>query len=133
MQWTRGNGTQLTPNFHAREFECSCGVCKIQIMNDQFLDYLEQLRADYGQPIKIHSGYRCQRRQDDLAKQGYETAKGVSAHTMGNASDVAGDDMAALGESVQRVFANMSIGTAHSFYHIDSRPNGPRRWSYLRS
>jgi uncharacterized protein YcbK (DUF882 family) len=131
--WDRTQTFQLSPHFSSSEFTCSCGVCQKQLINQQFLDMLEAVRTAFGAPIKINSGYRCAVKQEQLRKQGYETAVGISSHELGIAADVSAHDMAALGIAVATVFGPYSIGTAKSFIHVDSRPGGPRRWSYVRS
>jgi uncharacterized protein YcbK (DUF882 family) len=91
------------------------------------------VRVAFNAPITINSGYRCAVKQEQLRKAGYETAVGISSHELGIAADISAPDMAALGVAVEKVFGPYSIGTANSFYHVDSRPNGPRRWSYKHS
>lgn len=128
--WHRSQGVWKTAHFKAKEAECRCGICSMQMISDDFLLKLEELRQEYGAPIRINSGYRCQLKQDQLRKQGYETAKGISSHTQGIACDVSGSDMAALEAACLKVFANFSVGVAKTFIHVDQRSGGPRRWSY---
>lgn len=130
MFWTRNNGAWQSAHFKCKEFECKCSLCQQQMLDDQFLEMLEQVRVLYGKPITITSGYRCAKHQDDLRKQGAETAVGISSHQTGNAADITGSDIEGLRKAVEQVFTKYSIGSAKTWFHIDNRTGGPRRWSY---
>lgn len=126
--WKRGTILNLSPHFTSREFECPCG-CIDQKISVQLIDDLEVVRAQlYNKPITVTAGFRCHSYQLDLGKRGYETAKGISQHELGNAADIKGSDMTALEAAVRRVF--LAVGVAKSFIHVDLRDDKPRFWSY---
>jgi uncharacterized protein YcbK (DUF882 family) len=134
MIWSRSDlATWSTKHFKAKEFECHDNVCQRQVCDDKLLSMLEEVRELVGMPLTITSGFRCAKRQDDLRKQGLETATGISSHEMGQAADIACADMTKLREACEQVFAKYSIGVAKVFIHVDVRAGGPRRWSYTRS
>lgn len=134
MIWSRSDlATWSSKHFRAKEFECQCGVCQRQALDDKLLSMLEEVRELVGSPVRITSGYRCANRQDALRKQGLETAAGKSSHEEGKAADLACADMAALEKACLQVFAKYSIGTAKAFIHVDIRTGGPRRWGYSKS
>jgi zinc D-Ala-D-Ala carboxypeptidase len=133
MIWGRGDlATWQSKYFRAKEFECQCGVCQRQVLDDKLIAMLDEVRDLVGIPIKINSGFRCAKRQDDLRKQGLETATGKSSHENGQAADIACADMAALEKACLTVFAKHSVGVARTFIHVDVRANGPRRWGYSK-
>lgn len=127
ITWTRGSGTQLTPHFHAKEFECSCGICRDQRIDRDLVIKLEDIRQGTGQSMHINSGFRCARKQQMLRDAGYETSVGPSSHESGQAADISSRDIPALLVEAEKKFS--SIGVAHTFLHVDLRP-GKRRWTY---
>src|SRR4051812_44107418 len=78
---------KLCEYFVASEFDCPCGACSRTIIDEELVAKLTKLRLSLG-ATHINSGYRCQRYQDELRLRGYETALGVSQHTLGKAADV---------------------------------------------
>jgi zinc D-Ala-D-Ala carboxypeptidase len=128
--WRRSERIQLTKNFSSAEFVCKCGLCSQNLINDQFLAMLQEVRDLFGKPITITSAFRCAHHQETLRRNGIETAVGKSSHETGCAADLSALDMQGLRAAVEQVFAKHSIGYANKFVHVDSRPNGPRRWNY---
>lgn len=53
------NDFQITQNFNLKEFECPC--CGLVMIDNRLVDFLQSIRNDYGSPILIDSGYRCER------------------------------------------------------------------------
>jgi hypothetical protein len=56
-------------NFVPEEFECrhcannpSCPGHSKDVMDDGFLNVLQEVRNTYGRPMRVTSGYRCERR-----------------------------------------------------------------------
>ncbi|MDR3255202.1 MAG: peptidase M15 [Synergistaceae bacterium] len=74
------NDFALTPHFRLREFECRC--CRLALVASELPHMLEELRALWGRPITINSGYRCERR--NIAVGGAMR----SLHRLGRAVDV---------------------------------------------
>ena len=132
MIWNRRDVTTwASKHFRAKEFECQCGVCARQVMDDKLIAMLDEVRELVGLPIKVTSGFRCANRQDALRKQGLETTAGKSSHENGMAADLACADMAALEKACLEVFADRSVGIARTFIHVDTRQGvKPRRWRY---
>lgn len=125
--WKRGQGGQITAHFGRTEFECPCG-CPDQKIAVNLVAKLEEVRAALGEPIRVTSGYRCRAYQEDLARRGYETAKGISQHELGNAADITTDAMASLQALVVKRFK--AVGVARTFIHVDLREDTTRRWFY---
>jgi uncharacterized protein YcbK (DUF882 family) len=131
MVWNRSDITTWTSkHFRAKEFECRCGCCARQVLDDKLISMLDEVRDLVGRPVRITSGFRCAKHQDDLRKQGLETAVGKSSHENGQAADLSCPDMAALEKACLQVFAQYSVGVAKAFIHVDVRQGGPRRWRY---
>lgn len=132
--WHKGDIEQITPYFSTREFTCHCKNvdCDIQKLSIDLLEKLVHVRQILELPIQINSGYRCHEYQLELVNSGKETAKGLSQHELGNAADVACNNMHALLTELSKEFN--AIGTAISFIHVDTRPthaDGTKRlWSY---
>lgn len=97
-------------------------------MSIHLINNLEAVRQAYGQSISVHSGYRCAAHQADLAAQGYETAKGISQHQLGNAADLAATNMAAFVPLIEARFK--AVGLARTWLHCDLRDDKERRWTY---
>lgn len=133
IRWKRNNGVQITKNFHAREFQCTCGICLDQQIDRELVERLQSVRDELGLPLTITSAFRCARRQQQLRSSGIETAVGTSSHEMGMAVDVTCSDMPRLLAACEKRFDN--IGTAKTFLHVDVRgPKGrKRRWVYSRA
>lgn len=125
--WTRGQTGQLSEHFSAKEFTCKCGMCRDQRVSQDLINKLEEVRSIYGAPITVTSGFRCARHQQNLTKQGLQTAK-HSQHVEGNAADITGKDLNSLYSACEQVFK--AIGIAKNFLHVDTRIDKVRRWDY---
>jgi uncharacterized protein YcbK (DUF882 family) len=128
INWDRGVTRAISHHFTAKEFTCSCGVCKLQRIDEQLLAKLEAVREELGAPITVTSGFRCALRQSQLTKQGLETAKGLSTHELGQAADIRAPDISKLLEICEKQFK--AIGVAKTFLHVDLRSDTTRRWYY---
>jgi len=75
---------EIVDNFLLREFVCSCGKCKLTAIDSEILTGLGKLRKEFGEAIKINSGFRCQ-------EHNREDVKGAmySYHCRGMAVDLA--------------------------------------------
>lgn len=120
---------KLSEHFKLSEFHChGNGCCKYTYVDEGILPYLEKIRAFFGKPLYINSGYRC-----------YEHNKKVggnrnSGHLKGKAVDIAfGKDitreqLAKYAESIgvprigtYKNSPNMiHIGTGDKCYWLDS-------------
>jgi uncharacterized protein YcbK (DUF882 family) len=132
--WTKGTDVKLSDHFTTHEFACPCThpECQEQRLSADLVDRLERFRIALGSPVKVSSGggYRCSRYQADLRARGYETAKGVSQHELGNAADLASQEHTGLELAVQAGFFFRAIGTARTWIHVDTRADKLRRWEY---
>lgn len=118
------------PNFSAKEFQCS--HCGEEFMREEFIKMLQALRTEYGLPMTITSGYRCQHHPIEAAKHF------PGAHSMGIAADVSvsGADAYRLVKMAMKLgFTGVGVQQrgAGRFVHLDIR-NGefptPSIWSY---
>ncbi len=72
---------QISEHFTKNELACKC--CGRLALHPQFLEKLEHVRALYGKPMAINSGYRCEVHNTLIG------GVSSSAHLDGNAVDVA--------------------------------------------
>ena len=124
----RDNTLTLSKNFTSKEFLCSCGVCAPHRIDPDLIRRLQRVRDMLSVSIKITSGFRCAKRQQELRKGGLQTASGTSTHEMGAAVDITCSDMTALLLACEKEFK--SIGIAKTFLHVDTRVDKVRRWTY---
>ncbi len=68
-------------HFKPEEFLCPC--CGREEMAQGFMEALDSLRDDLGQPLIVNSGWRC------VANEIAKGRSGKSAHTTGQAADLA--------------------------------------------
>lgn len=128
--WDKTDDFGIAPFFNCKEFSCHCSnsSCVSQRISVDLLNRLVNIRMQLGSPLVINSAYRCHEYQKQLAAQGFETAKGVSQHELGNAVDVRAKDMTTLNRLLAREFK--ALGKANTFIHVDTRNDKQRRWSY---
>lgn len=118
----------LTANFSRSEFTCPC--CGQYQMDRAFIETLQFVREQYGQPIKITSGYRCE--SHNAAIGGVDT----SAHRYGLAVDIACDNSAIRGRLLPVLCQHFNrIGIGDGFIHVDVDPDKPKNviWDYYGS
>lgn len=122
---------KISEHFKVKEFFCKCKECSETLIDSELILRLERMRALTG-PLSITSGYRCQAYQDALRKAGFETATGVSQHTLGRAADVLnGVMLGAELEDCARKAGFEAVGVGRTWVHVDLRP-GPKRWFYSK-
>lgn len=114
----------LSPHFSRREFACKDG-CGGDTIDAQTLALLEEVRAHFGVPVTIHSGYRC-----DVYNRRVGGARN-SQHLLGRAADFSVRGVPA-GSVAQWIGARMSgfggVGRYPTFTHIDTRSGPAARW-----
>ncbi|MDR1651664.1 MAG: peptidase M15 [Synergistaceae bacterium] len=76
----RLNDIRISPHFKLREFQCGC--CGTVKLRPELIAMLEALRALWGRPISLTSGYRCE--QHNRAVGGASR----SLHMAGRAADI---------------------------------------------
>lgn len=120
------------PNFSKREFDCKAtGENRMQA---SFMARLQQLRAAYGKPMTISSGYRSPKHPIEAKKSR------PGAHSTGYACDVAvqgADAVRLLGLALELGFTGIGVQQKGSgrFIHLDTHPSAahtprPAIWSY---
>lgn len=116
---------------------CQCG-CGADGMHSEFMDKLTSLRADWGQPMAVTSGYRCT--QHPIEAKKIASGRNPGAHASGRAVDIGiqGEDAykllcAALGHGFSGIGIQQK-GSAR-FIHLDDLTTDdgfprPTIWSY---
>ena len=105
----------MRSNFTRKELECPC--CKQMYLADGFLDALDALRSDVGEPMVITSAYRCAKH--NKAVNGAEN----SQHMKGCAVDIQCTGRRAwliVSKAAKHGF--FGIGVKPGMLHIDRRP-----------
>ena len=124
----------ITPNFSTSEMACS--HCQKADMDEEFMRVLQSIRDEMQRPLKITSGFRCEKHNAKVSSTGKN-----GPHTFGKAADIL-----ISGADAMRLFAvaqkhgvsgvGMSQRGDHSkrFVHLDilSPDEGPRPtvWTY---
>ena len=127
ITYKRGDKTALTKNFSRYEFDCPCG-CGTQMVDPELAEKLQRIRDVVGKKIKITSGYRCLKRNQDAG------GGTNSRHRYGMAADWRLEDRSlnpvALGIlAVEAGFGGVGIywyGN-YAFVHADTR-NAKATW-----
>lgn len=129
MMIKSGSKIQLSKNFNSSEFED--GISDWILIDTRLVTLLQKLRDHLMCPITITSGYRSQEKQDQLKKQGYETAEGISPHIVGCAADLwTGKHTGEQLERAARLVGFKSVGRGASFIHVDIRNDKDYFWTY---
>lgn len=127
----KGSDQFASAHFRSSEFDCPCLECKETLIDDELLLRLDMLREYLGFPIKVTSGYRCEHYQLKLKEEGYETAAGVSQHTLGYAADIkTGHHNGIELEIAARRCGFKAVGVGEHWIHVDLRWDRDRRWIY---
>lgn len=116
------SNTKMSEHFNSNEFDChGNGCCLCTVINEKLIEYLEEIREHFNNPITITSGYRCATHNRNVGG-----ATG-SRHSKGDAADivvsgVAPREVAKYAESI----GIMGIGLYETssdghFVHIDTR------------
>ena len=126
--------------FGEHEFKCRCG-CDNADMAAAFLKVLDHIRAEFGKPMKISSGYRCAKHPVEARK----AQPGTGAHCTGRACDVviagsAGYELLGIildKIEITGIGVNQRGAWDKRFIHLDtveagagSVLNRPNLWSY---
>ena len=120
------------PNFTKKEFDCK--ATGENEMQPEFMEKLQTLRALYGKPMRITSGFRSTRHPNEVNKLN------PGAHTKGLACDIAvqgADALVLIKLALEVGFTGIGVnqkGTSR-FIHLDTikgDPAFPRPtiWSY---
>ena len=101
--------------FTEREMQCPC--CGRAQMHLEFVEWLDSVRADLGEPMIVTSGFRCEDRNKQIGGAAH------SQHRYGRAVDIArrGDEFRLL----KLLFEGATgIGVYPGHFHVDWRPVG---------
>ena len=131
IEYKKGTDTQLSTHFTSREFDCPCSDCTKTLIDKELVSHLEAVRTSLGSVLHITSGYRCSSYQAQLKLRGYETASGISQHTLGKAADVSNGVMTGMElEGYARKVGFRAVGVGNHWIHVDMRSDKDRRWAY---
>lgn len=109
--------TPLSPHFKMREFACSDGTDTI-FVSPALVEVLEKVRAHFGKPVTINSGYRAEAKNKAVGGATY------SQHKYGLAADItiSGVLPAKVAAYAETLLPNTGgIGIYKTFTHIDVR------------
>jgi zinc D-Ala-D-Ala carboxypeptidase len=116
--------------FKIDDFACACGKCQ-NLINEDFVGRLDDLRHRCGFPLIVSSGYRC-----PAHNQAVSTTGPNGPHTTGKAADLKVDRAQArtvIGVASAMGFAGLGVNQKGSgrFIHVDDmdRPVATV-WSY---
>lgn len=136
IYWKKGELKHLSQHILSSEVECRrCDLGSVQKISKDLLNRFEQVRTDFGHPIRITSAYRCSAHNKIIGG-----AKN-SQHIFGNALDIQPQTFSSAAQ-LERLFSSCekyfsSIGDARkrspslpsNFVHVDTRSD-KRRWIY---
>lgn len=118
---------QLSTNFKRSEFACQCR-CGFDTVDAELIAVLEKLRlALRNHPIKITSGCRCKKHNDDVG------GSVSSYHMSGKAADIVVDGIDAddVADCLEDLYPDRyGIGRYQGRTHIDVRSTTRARWDY---
>lgn len=131
--WNKGENLWMNNWFKTKEFNCQCTnkECVEQRIAVELIDRLTKMRLEVNSPIRINSGFRCSKHQEEIRNSGTSTVVAKkSTHELGDAADIS---VSSLIVPVTIPFAEKhfkSIGIANNFLHVDLRDDKVRRWKY---
>jgi len=108
-------------HFEYEEFDSPDKPGSGALMNDDFLDMIDDVREKFGKPIIINSGYRTEEHNAKVGgKPKTQTSKG-SSHMYGLAADIRCNNSSDRFELIYLLqeAGFQRIGIANSFIHVD--------------
>lgn len=131
--WDKGEILWLNNWFKTKEFECQCKNkdCIKQKISVELVKRLTIIREYTKSPMRITSGFRCTKHQEEIRNSGVSTVVAKkSTHELGDAADISVSSLTILNllPIVEKQFK--SIGIANNFLHVDLRDDQTRRWKY---
>ena len=116
----------ITKNFKTAEFACPC--CDAVKMDIDFVKTLQLLRDEYGSPMRINSGFRCEKHNKKVG------GSDSSSHLWGMASDISVTDSILRYRMIQcaQKIGIERIGIRRDFIHFDTdyKKRTPVIWTY---
>ena len=121
-QYTKGKNTTLSTNFKSTEFDChGSGCCSTTLIDEQLVNYLQNIRNHFNKPVNISSAYRCITHNKKIGG-----ATG-SKHSKGQAADiyingVSPAEIAKYAESIGILGIGLYETNSDGYFvHIDTR------------
>ena len=104
---------KLTKNFNSKEFACPC--CKKEVYLMKHILHLQTMRNHFNKPIKITSGFRCEKHNKKIGGVQY------SQHLLGTATDIKIKEISPdiVADYAEKHFDG--VGRYNTFTHVDSR------------
>ena len=116
----------ITKNFKTAEFACPC--CDAVKMDIDFVKTLQLLRDEYGSPMRINSGFRCEKHNKKVG------GSDSSSHLWGMARDISVTDSILRYRMIQcaQKVGILRMGIAKDFIHFDTdyKKKTPVIWTY---
>jgi uncharacterized protein YcbK (DUF882 family) len=131
--WDKGDNLWINNWFKTAEFECKCSnkECVEQKIAVELVNRLTEIREYTKSPMRITSGYRCSKHQEEIRNSGTSTVVAKkSTHELGNAADISVSSLTTLNLLLVAEKKFKSIGIANNFLHVDLRDDKVRRWKY---
>lgn len=127
ISWKKGQYKKLSKYFSSKEFENKTD--KQFYIDPVLLQKLDLVREEFGEPIKITSGYRS---PEHNAKVGGSPS---SQHCLGKAADItpanfSKEKLDKLYLICENHFEAVGDGRRKGFIHVDTRTGKKRRWDY---
>lgn len=110
-----------TEHFKEAEFACRC--CGETKPNMELMLALEDVRAKFGLPVAVNSGYRCPEHNANVG------GSPRSQHMLGTAADIyiKGIAPSAVYKYLDKKYPNScGVGSYSTFTHFDIRPSKAR-------
>lgn len=114
---------RLSEHFSSDEFKCKCGECELTQPPKELIEVLEDVREQFGKPVTIMSGYRCEQHNKNVG------GAPRSKHKLGIAADIQikGVSPNTVHEYLTNKYPDKyGIGSYAYFTHIDIRFNKAR-------
>ena len=115
---------KLSKYFDRSEFACGCG-CGFDTVDSELLRVLDEIRAGFDRPVRIHSACRCPNHNRAV---GGSTG---SQHLIGRAADISVGNThpGTVADMAEELLPEGGVGRYNTFTHVDSR--GTRaRWDF---
>ncbi len=123
--YEKGKAVKLSKNFKSTEFDCKgIGCCTETPIDEELIEILQKVRDHFGKPVKVNSGYRCEKHNGETAG-----ASKTSQHMSGKAADIRieGVHPMHIARYVDSLNVNGRVGcytyddNGKGFVHIDTR------------
>lgn len=121
---------KLSKNLSRSEIACKCG-CGFDTMDIKTVEVFQALRNHIGKPIKINSGCRCPKRNEEEGGRPKTDVSRGSQHLYGRAMDckMSSADVEKGWKFLNEQYeGRYGFGKYKTFIHIDTRTEGPARW-----